>query len=70
MEECMLLVGNVQIHGTYNSMTAELFVLVHICVFKTVRLLMTLGAVLEPTIYIPPDQQLRQMDSETLVGLD
>ena len=70
MEEYMPLEGNVQVHGTYKLMTAHLFVLVHTCVFKIVRQPTMFGAVLQPTIFIPPDQQLQQTDSETLLGLD
>ena len=66
MEECMLLEGNVRIHGIYTMIAAALFVEVHSCTFKILRQPMTIGAVLEPIMFTPLDQQLRQMDSETL----
>ena len=70
MEECMLLEGNVRVHGLQRMITANLFVKTHSCVFKTIKQPMTIGAVLEPIMFIPIDQQLQQMDSKTLPGSD
>ena len=70
MEECMLLGGNVHIHGIQKMMTADLFVKVHTCMFKIAIQHMTIGAVLEPITFFSIDQRLRQMDSETLPDLD
>jgi hypothetical protein len=70
VEECMLLEGNVQVHGIHKLITADLFVKVHTCTFKIVRQPTTLGAVLQPTMSITLDQQLRQPDNETLPGWD
>jgi hypothetical protein len=70
MEGCMLLEGNVQVHGIHKLMTADLFVEVHSCTFKIIRQSMTLGAVSEHTMFIALDQQLRQMDSKILPGWD
>jgi hypothetical protein len=70
MEGCMLLEGNVQVHGIYILMTADLFVEVHTCTFKIVRQPTILGAVSQHTMFTLLDQQLQQMDSETLPGWD
>ena len=70
MEGCMLLEGNVHIHGIHKRITADLFVKVHTCVFKTAIQPMALGAALEPITFLSIDQQLRQTDNETLPGLD
>ena len=70
MEECMLLEGNVRIHGIYTMIAAAPFVAVRICTFKIVKQPMIIGAVSEPIMFIPLDRQLRQMDSETRPGWD
>ena len=65
----MLLEGNVH-HGLDRMITADLFVKALSYVFKIPREPMTIGAVSEPIMSITIDQQLRQMDNETLPGWD